>query len=227
MKLFYLFCFFLPFYSVLAQPSATTETLVNTNKSFEGIIFFSMEMLSDTMYYTYYIKNRNVRLDEFNRCKSCKIPGNYLLFDLDNKKITAVNPQRKMYLHLTVNEYKDNNNNNEDFTILKTNNSKKIFGYKCYQWRVRNKKQNTEISYWVAKDNFDFFIDFLKLWNRSEKHASYFLKIPDSKGYFPLLSEERTTLREEKMTLRVISIQKKTLDPQLFQIPKDYKSYEE
>jgi hypothetical protein len=42
-----------------------------------------------------------------------------------------------------------------------------------------------------------------------------------------MLSEERTTLREQKMTLRVLSIQKKALDPSLFQIPKDYKSYEE
>lgn len=226
MKQFYLFIFFLSFFRLSAQPSATTETITNANKSFEGIIFFAMEMISDTMYYTYYVKNKYVRLDEFNRCKSCKIPGNYLLFNLENKKITALNPQRKMYLHLTANEYKENNNN-EDFTILKTNNSKKIFGYKCYQWRVRNKKQNTEIAYWVAKDNFDFFIDYLKLWNRSERHASYFLKIPDAQGFFPLLSEERTTLREQKMTLRVISIQKKTLDPSLFQIPKDYKSYEE
>lgn len=226
MKLFYIFCFCLSFYGLKAQPSATTEAATNVNKSFEGIIFFSMEMLSDTMYYTYYIKDRNVRLDEFNRCKSCKIPDNYMLFDLDSKIITAINPQRKMYIHLTANEFKENNNN-DDFTILKTNNSKKIFGYKCYQWRVRNKKQNTEISYWVAKDNFNFFIDYLKLWNRSERHASYFLRIPDTQGFFPLLSEERTTLREEKMTLRVISIQKKALDPSLFKIPKDFKSYEE
>lgn len=226
MKFFYFFYFILSFLCAIAQPSAKTDTSINENKSFEGIIFFSMEMISDTMYYTYYVKNKNVRLDEFYRCKSCKIPGNYLLFNLEEKKITALNPQRKMYLHLTTNEYKENNNN-EDFTILKTNNSKKIFGYKCYQWRVRNKKQNTEISYWVAKDNFDFFIDYLKLWNSSERHALYFLKIPDAQGFFPLLSEERTTLREQKLTLRVISIQKKTLDPSLFEIPNDFKRYDE
>lgn len=225
MKHFYVLCFCLSFFNLMAQPNASVMTSTNSNKSFEGIIFFSMEMISDTMYYTYYIKDKNVRLDEYNRCKSCKIPGNYLLFNLESKKITALNPQRKMYLHLTANEYKENDNN-EDFIILKTNNSKKIFGYKCYQWRVRNKKQNTEISYWVAKDNFDFFIDYLRLWNRSERHASYFLKIPEANGFFPLLSEERTTLREQKMTLRVISIQKKSLDPLLFQIPKDYKNYE-
>lgn len=227
MKYFYNFLIIVSFINgSLAQPSVS-EGNYNSNKSFEGYISFSMELLSDTMYYTYYIKGNMVRMDEFNRCKTCKIPGNYLLFDLDKKTIIALNPQRKMYLHLPVNEYKDGENESENFKILKTNNSKKIFGYKCYQWRVRNKKENTEISYWVAKDNFDFFVDFLKLWNRSEKHALYFLRIPENIGFFPLLSEERTTLREQKMTLRVITIQKKGLDKELFQIPKDYKSYEE
>jgi len=227
MKLFYIFCFCLSFYGLTAQPSAENGTATNTNKSFEGVIFFSMEMFSDTLYYTYYVKDKLVRMDEYNRCRTCKTPENYILYNLEKKSIIAVNPQRKMYLYLPVNEYQENTSNLNDYTILKTNNSKKIFGYKCYQWRVRNKKQNTEISYWVAKDNFDFFVDFLRLWNRSEKHASYFLKIPESQGYFPMLSEERTTLREQKMTLRVISIQKKPLDKSLFMIPKDYKNYDE
>jgi len=227
MKFFYIFCFYISFIELTAQPSVKTEAVSNISKSFEGIIFFSMEMFSDTLYYTYYVKDKLVRMDEYNRCKTCKIPENYILYNLEKKTIIAVNPQRKMYLNLPVNEYYENKSNLDDYTILKTNNSKKIFGYKCYQWRVRNKKQNTEIAYWVAKDNFDFFVDFLRLWNRSEKHASYFLKIPDSQGYFPMLSEERTILREQKMTLRVISIQKKPLDKSLFIIPKDYKNYEE
>lgn len=227
MKNFYSFLFIsIVVYSTLAQSNFNAQNYPS-NPSFEGVIFFSMEMLFDTMYYTYYIKDNMVRMDEFNRCKTCKTPNNYLIFDLHNKTIAAINPQRKMYLYLPVNEYKNNSNDFENFKILKTNNSKKILGYTCYQWRVRNKKENTEIAYWVAKGDFNFFVDFLKLWNRSEKHAQYFLRIPESFGYFPLLSEERTTLREQKMTLRVISIENKILDKGLFQIPKDYKNYEE
>ncbi|MCX7862538.1 MAG: DUF4412 domain-containing protein [Bacteroidales bacterium] len=212
----------------LTFSQATKETInTQSSKPFEGFIFFSMEMISDTLYYTYYIKDRMVRMDEFNRCKDCKIPNNYMLFDLNKKTIAVVNPLRKMYMFIETKPYKERTDVDENFKIIKTNNYKYMFGYKCYQWRVRNKNENTEVSYWVAFDNFEFFIDFLKLFNRSEKHAQYFLLIPETKGYFPMLSEERTTLREQKMTLRVINIQRKVLDKSLFQIPKDYKNFEE
>jgi len=220
-------CFLICLFNIFTFAQNNNEINKNSSKPFEGIIFFSMEMISDTQYYTYYIKNRWVRLDEYNRCKDCKTPNNYMIFDLNNKTIAVVSPSRKMYMYLNVHPYKKRTDVDENFKILKTNNYKYIHGYKCYQWRVRNKLENTEVSYWVAYDNFDFFVDFLMLFNRSEKHAQYFLLIPDTKGYFPMLSEERTTLREQKMTLRVLNIEKKVLDKNLFVIPKDYKNFEE
>ncbi len=226
MKIFYFFLLIINFLYIKSQTS-NEGYIIPSSRPFEGFIFFSMELITDTLYYTYYIKDRMVRLDEYNRCKDCKIPNNYILFDLNKKTITIINPLRKMYLNINPKPYKERTDIDENYKIIKTNNYKKIYGYKCYQWRVRNKIENTEVSYWVAFDNFDFFVDFLKLFNRSEKHAQYFLLIPETKGYFPLLSEERTTLREQKMTLRVLNIQRKTIEKSLFQIPKDYKNFEE
>lgn len=194
-------------------------------KKFEGTIFFSQELLNDTFYYIYYVKDNYVKLEELNRCKNCKVLNNYILFDLKKGTITAVNPTRKMYINLIPKKYEPKDS--KEFEVIKTGNYKKIMGYKCYQWRVRNKNENTEITYWVTYGNYDFFVDLLKLWNRTEKHASYFLTIPDNKGYFPLLSDEKTTLREQKMTLRVIDIQKKELDSTIFIIPPDYKNFQE
>ncbi len=226
MKYFYFFIFIVFVLNLKGQTDNETFNIPN-QRPFEGIIFFSMELITDTLYYTYYVKDRLVRMDEYNRCRDCKTPNNYILFDLNKKTITVVNPLRKMYININSKPYKERTDVDENFKIIKTNNYKKIHGYKCYQWRVRNKIENTEVSYWVAFDNFDFFIDFLKLFNRSEKHAQYFLLIPETKGYFPMLSEERTTLREQKMTLRVLNIQRKTIDKSFFQIPKDYKNFEE
>jgi len=193
-------------------------------KSFEGLIRFHQIINEDTLLYTYFIKDRMVRMD-IHENNNPNIPSDsYMLFYLDQKLIYAFKPSRKVYKNVVANPYISTND--ENFRIIKSANSKRIHGYNCYQWRVRNKNQNTEVSYWVANDQFDFFEDFLKLWNRSEKHASYFLKIPDTKGFFPLLSEERTTLREEKMTLKVVDIQRKTLDNSFFEIPKDYRNYD-
>ncbi|PKP22046.1 MAG: hypothetical protein CVU05_05580 [Bacteroidetes bacterium HGW-Bacteroidetes-21] len=194
------------------------------SKSFEGLIKFIQITPEDTLYYTYYIKDRMVRMDAFESKNFNEQAESYMLFYLDQKMIYAFKPSRKMFVNVPPKSFIPTNDDN--FRIIKSNNSKKINGYRCYQWRVRNKNQNTEVSYWVANDNFDFFDDFLKLWNRSEKHAAYFLKVPENKGFFPLVSEERTTLREEKMTLKVVEIKKQTLNRTLFEIPADFKNYE-
>ncbi len=200
------------------------NNVTSKNKNFEGKIDFVQEFLEDTLSYTYLIKDRIVRFDSQENCKGCKNKDNYMIFDLDKGTITAVDPTRKMFINIPPKPFSKNDDNN--FQVIKTNNSKKIQGYKCYQWRVRNRAQNTEVSYWVAKDNFAFFEDFLKLWNRSEKHSEYYLQISDTQGYFPMLSEERTSLREQKMTLRVTQISKQQLDPSIFVVPKNFQSYD-
>ena len=230
-KLAYLFSFLFAtgLNSVVGQPnSKLNEEQARENngksKQFEGKIKFVQETLEDTLYYTYYIKGDYVRLDVLDECKGCTVTDNYMIFNLGANSITAVKPSRKMYISVPPKPYVDNKDQN--FQIVKSKNNKKIQGYKCYQWRVKNKEQNTEVSFWVAQDNFNFFENFLRLWNRSEKHAVYFLQIPETDGFFPMLSEERTTLREQKMTLRVIEIIKQNLDPTIFTIPKDFKSYD-
>jgi len=228
-KWFILIFFFLGGISATGQPNSKNKVdqARNNNgrdKKFEGKIKFVQETLEDTLYYTYFIKDDMVRLDVLDNCKDCNATDNFMLFNLENNSIIAVKPSRKMYINVPPKPYVDNKDQN--FQIIKSKNNKKIQGYKCYQWRVKNKVQNTEVSYWVAQDNFSFFEDFLRLWNRSEKHAVYFLQIPETAGYFPMVSEERTTLREQKMTLRVTEITKQNLDPTLFSIPKDYKSYD-
>ena len=193
-------------------------------KPFEGSIKFIQQTLSDTLCYTYHIKNNMVRLDIHENIKGCEDLDNSLLFNLRKKTITALNPKRKIYISVPTKPYVDIKN--DDFKIIKSKNNKNIHDYKCYQWRVKNKSKNTEISYWVAYDNFLFFEDFLKLWNRTEKSALFFLQISNIKGYFPMLSVERTLLRDEKMRLSVTEITKAKLDDSLFKIPEDFKSYD-
>jgi hypothetical protein len=217
------FLFYLDFY---AQPNLNNNSKNNnTVKPFEGSIQFIQQTLNDTLYYTYHVKERKVRVDIHEKCISCEGPQNSLLFDLDKKTITAISPSRKMFINLEVKPYRKIDES--QFTIIKSENTKVINGYKCQQWRVRNKTQNTEITYWVANDGFQFFEEFLRLWNRTEKHAQFYLQIPDIIGFFPMLSEERTLLRDHKMKLAVTDIRKKPVEQNLFDIPKDYKSYDQ
>lgn len=191
--------------------------------TFEGEIIFVRETLTDTSYFSYKIKGDKVRIDELdNRLKT----KNYMIINLDNPKIYAVNPTRKLYTKLPVQPWNHDNNPQSDFQVIKTDNYKYLNGYKCKQWRVRNKKENTEIAYWVADKDFAFFQKLLRLLNRSEKSSEFYLRIPETNGYFPMLSVERSMLREKKSKLEVIKLNKKSMDETLFEIPKDYKAFQ-
>ncbi len=213
---------------VSAQPSNKGDKAIYAiprYNGFEGIIKFVQRTFSDTTYYTYYIKNHYVRLVINDRCDDTEIDDDAIIFDLDKKTIKALKPSLRIYKDIDVKPYIPEKSDN--FKIIKNEkNSKLIHGYLCEQWRVRNRKENTEITYWVTKGNYTFFVDFLKLWNRKEKHSRYYLQLKDSKGYFPIKSVERSAFRDVRMELEVVKIEPKKLEDTLFIIPDDYKNYD-
>ena len=192
---------------------------------FEGKITFARITQTDTTYFAYLVKGDKVKFISYDPCILDENMQEYLLFDLAKQKITAVKPAFKTYIVLQNKQYtplpKD------EFRIIKSKNNKKILKETCYQWRVKNKKENTEIAYWVNnKYNYDFFVPLLTLWNRVEKHASYFLQIPKNEGVFPYLSTERSVMRDFRMKLAVVEISYQPLDDSLFIIPAEYTNYD-
>jgi len=55
MKYFYFFIFIVFVLNLKGQTDNETFNIPN-QRPFEGIIFFSMELITDTLYYTYYLK---------------------------------------------------------------------------------------------------------------------------------------------------------------------------
>ena len=217
---------FLLFSSVTYSQSGpqNSEDAMSVNKTgvFEGVIRFEQQTFGDTFNYTYYVKGNFVKLVINENCNSCESGDEAMIFDLKNKTITALKPSLKMYKDIPIKPYVENKES--DFIITQNpRNYKKINGYKCIQWRVKNYKENTEISYWVTNGHFDFFDDYLKLWNRMEKHSRYYLQIPNSEGFFPMMSVERTTLREKRVQLVVTLVERRDLDNSVFEIPPDFK----
>ena len=217
----------LAFNIAFAQPQVNTQNTKNSNVDkapFEGVIKFIQETFSDTTYYTYFVKGDKIKIEINEDCKDCDI-SDALLFDIKKQTITALKPSLRMYKDVEIKPYVSTKN--EDFSIIRNNvNKKSIKGFKCEQWRVKNQKENTEITYWVTNGNYYFFDEFLKLWNRSEKQSRYFLQINSTKGYFPILSVERSSFREKRMKLQVVNIEQKPLDTSIFEIPEEYKNYD-
>ncbi|MBS3805887.1 MAG: DUF4412 domain-containing protein [Bacteroidales bacterium] len=188
-------------------------------QNFEGSITFVKKSFYDTTFHHYYVKNNRIRIDKYEEQGGQLIET--LLVDLQEETVTAVNPQKKLYRPLSI--APDKKIPNEDFKVIKTKNFRRINGNKCYQWRVRNRKLNSEIAYWVAPTRFDFYGDLLKLLKRTERAYRFFMQIPDNEGYFPMLSVERTLLRDERERLVVKDIVRDKLSKALFTIPEDYR----
>ena len=198
-------------------------SLYSQDSKFEGEIVFVKETLNDTSYFSYKIKNNRVRVEELDSKLNVK---NYMIVDVNAPLIYAVNPSRKLYTNMPIHPWDFDNAPQSDYQVIKTQNYKYLKGYKCNQWRVRNKKEDTEIAYWVANDHFNFFQKLLRLINVADKSSNYYLRIPEIDGVFPLLSVERSTLRCWKSKLEVISLKQKDMETSLFEIPQDYKLFQ-
>jgi len=195
--------------------------LINSNpanvEAFEGSIELILESCYEKSYFTYYVKDDKVRIDKFD---NDHILTQSLLISLKSKEVFALSPSKKLYTKLG--QQKAIETNSENFIIAKTENFRMVGDYKCYQWRVKNKERNTEVAYWVSQNNFYFFEELVKILNNTDQTYEFFEKIPESQGFFPILSVERTLLRREKSRIYVVNISDKKVNDSLFSIPNDF-----
>lgn len=185
---------------------------------FEGVIKFE-KYKNDTTKYMYHIKGKQIRITEFGNDGSEK---GVQLVDLEKKTVIALSPDRKLYMDAA---------NAKDAVLVnpqvtKTTNKKKVAGYDCTEWIAKSDKDNTIISYWVGGDKFDFFVPLLTTLNRKDRLSKYFVEIPDNKGVFTMLGEERSLDGTVKTTLKVTSVEAKKLEQSLFEIPKGFQKFE-
>jgi hypothetical protein len=190
-------------------------------QAFEGVIEFKKQSSTDTITYIYYVKGNKVRLDEIGS-KSRKVEGTFLV-DQKDKKMISLSHDRKLYMDKAPSAPAVVSGKPE---ITKTKNTRTIQGYKCTEYTVKNKDENTQISYWIASGKFDFFIPFLKLINQKQKFSTYYLQLTGVEGGFPMLAVESAMDNTEKGRLEVTKIEKKVLDASLFEIPKGYLKFE-
>lgn len=189
---------------------------------FEGVINMVRQSHYDTVYYQYYVKGNQVRIDEYGKDDVIR---NVLLVHLEERKVYAINTEKKLFKELSANNGQVQADF-ENYTIQKTQNKKVINGFTCYQWRVRNEQRNSEIAYWVTKNGFDFYDRLLDVMRNFDNTSMFFRAIQDASGFLPLLAVERTLVRYEKERLIVTAIEHKPVDIQVFVIPKDFRHFD-
>lgn len=191
---------------------------VYTN-TFNGKIQLIEKNLFDTITYNLYVLNEKVRIDKVHS----KINKESIIINLVSKEIIMLNHKKQLFAYQPYVEQKIEIDS--FFKIIKTENEKSILGMKCKLWRVKNTKENTEISYWVSSNNFGFYYYLTKIWNSNFKVNKYFQIVPNSFGYMPIEITERNLLRDIKSVFIVSQISVDSPDSSLFMIPSSYAQF--
>jgi hypothetical protein len=201
---------------------AITAQAKSNLQKFEGSINFKKETVYDTSFVTIQVKGNLIRLDEFDRKKNLI---NTLIINLENEKVLALSPKRKLFYELRPS--RAIRSPYEDTVIIRTKNEMVLDGYTCCQVRVKCVSRDTETSFWVAHKDFPFFNTMNKILQNIKSDVNVFSYFPDADGAFPMLIVERTLLRKEKMKIQVTGIKEVALSESLFTVPPEYQKIEQ
>lgn len=198
----------------LALLFSLVAVLAWSQGTFEGEVNYVKTSFSDTSYYTYIIKGNRVRINESNKYKT--VVKSYII-NLQDNSIIVLNPSMQIY---TTIDSKNVTGAGQGMSVINTGNYKYINGYKCDQWRVKNEKENTEITYWVAGGNYNFYTSISQVAIPLEDYYLFYNALPTAKvkGGLPLLIEDKTLLRASKSTLSIISIKSRPVSDTVFRI---------
>jgi hypothetical protein len=205
-------------FSLLALTLMVSATALFA-QPFEGIIEFTKTTGPVITTYRYYVKGERIRIEEISA--RGEVQG-IMLVDTRDKTVTAISPERKLYMDVpNMRLPKD-----VEVQVQKTADLKDIAGYKCEKWVVKSPKEDRQITYWVAADEFSFFLPLLETLNRKDEQAVFFLQVKDNKGVFPMLGIEQKMDGAEVSRLEVTKVTKGVQKPALFEIPAGYNKFE-
>jgi len=183
---------------------------------FEGKVV--MRMTGDqTVNMDYFVKENRMRM-EMNAEEGKFI----MLYDQRDSKTSLIMPEQKMYMEFQANEYMNENDmNDEDKSpdINKTGEFKDINGYKCEKWII-NDEDNT-VEAWMTDQLGSFFMMSNPMVEGSQERWKNQLQ----GNYFPMLVNVMKD-GELESSMEVLSVNKMSLNDDLFLIPKDYQKFD-
>jgi Domain of unknown function (DUF4412) len=186
-------------------------------QSFEGVIEFKKQTGDKSINYVYYVKGTKVRIDEFT--SGSRIVSGSFILDTKDSSMIFLNHDRKIW---GTRKPKPGSAAAAGAKAMATKNTKELYGYKCVEHIVKNEKDSTQISYWIASGKFSFFRPMMSLLNRQENFSTYYFAITAKDGAMPLLAIEKDLNGNEKGRLEVTRLESKVISVGLFEIPKDF-----
>lgn len=186
---------------------------------FEGVIEFTKSAGPVVTNYRYFVKGDHIRIEEVS--SRGEVQG-IMLVDTHDETVVAISPERKLYMDVPNMRLPKE----VEAQVQKTSEMKDIAGYKCEKWLVKSPREDRLMTYWVAADQFNFFVPLLETLNRKDEQAVMFLQMKGANDVFPMLGVEQKLDGAEISRLEVTRVSKGAQKAALFEIPGDYNRFE-
>lgn len=185
-------------------------------QSFEGTIEFTATTERGPISMNYMMKGDNVRFESEGR------PGMkaVILVNVKDNKTVMVMDQMKAYMEFDVPHTQGTEKPKPD--IKKTGKSKKILGYACEQYLIKDGTRETDV--WVTKALGKFQL-FRMGGRQQQAEAEAWQEAVKNESAFPLFAVTREGDKEVSR-MEATKIEKKSLDDSLFKIPEGYKKFD-
>lgn len=175
--------------------------------------------LSDTLYYTYSIKNEYIRIDEYNKYNKLQKS----IITNSTKSYTYIDHSEKKYIILNYNNINNSFYYNTKYESYYNDNYKYIINYKCNQWIIKDKKHDRIITLWMTEnDKFNqmkIYLPIIPSINETYSYLSY-VTIPG----VPLQIEVKNIFRYDIENIYVTNIDYNIkIDDSKFKLPIGYK----
>ena len=182
------------------------------NKDFIGILTYIEYTPFDTSFFKVYVSKDKIRIDSFDEKNATGDAKKILIYNLKNQSVTALKPSARQYKNFEA----DSNNgmNIEDCEIILNKNN--------YKYLNNYKSENTDITYWIPEEDFPFYNKMISMKRSMQRVHKYFFMLPNHTVAFPMQTTERTMLREEKSSYKVLDLKESYIADDIFEIPENY-----
>ncbi len=184
--------------------------------NFEGKIVMKITG-KETSNMVYYLKGDNARMEVESRGHTVAI--------LHNKKDSnskILMDEQKMYMEFPQMDIKSGDHMKESDAadkIKRTGEYKTINGYKCEKWTFKDDENSGEA--WMTDELGGFFM----LQNPMVKNPQDEWQQKLVGNYFPMLVIVKDDSGEKEFTMEVVSVDKMSLNKDLFEVPAGYKKF--
>ena len=189
---------------------------IPAQSNFEGKIVMKITG-KETSNIVYFVKGDNTRIEVEAHGKKVAI-----LHNKENPNSKMLMDEQKMYMEFPVPDMPKTEMKESDVAdkIKKTGEYKTINGYKCEKWTFKDDEGQTGEA-WMT----DQLGGCDMLQNPMVRNPENDWRQKLIGNYFPMLVNVMDNSGEKEFTMEVVSVDKMSLDKDLFEVPSDYKKF--